>query len=278
MELKMTVNRNFIFLILFVAISSFFLFWAFNNYMIYEQKNSNENLMDVYLNDLAKEIKKNKELVLTSAVLISKNDDIKRCLKTNNKEDCIKYLEKSKQSLVSTSLFKDIKIHLHRKDLKSFFRLWDLKNSKNDSLQSFRYCLKIVKNEKKPKSCIEIGRFSMLIRGVSPVVEDNEYLGSIEAIIDFSSIIEHFKEKDIKLYVLMKKEYLSIPTKVKFKKEQILKDYVVLNNKIEDFSFLDNKRFEHTGYIKKSNYYLLYTPIYNISKEQIGTYVLKIYI
>ncbi|AXX88197.1 cache domain-containing protein [Malaciobacter marinus] len=274
----MTINKNFVFLILFVAISSFFLFWAFNNYMIYEQKSSNEDTMDVYLNDLAKEIKKNKELVLTSAVLISKNDDIKRCLKTNNKQDCIKYLQKSKRSLVSTSLFKDIKIHLHRKDLKSFFRLWDLKNSKNDSLKDFRYCLKIVKNEKKAKSCIEIGRFSMLIRGVSPVVDNGEYLGSIEAIIDFSSIIEHFKEKDIKLYVLMNKDYLSIPTKVKFKKEQILNNYVILNNKIENFSFLDNKRFEHTGYIKKSNYYLLYTPIYNISKEQIGTYVLKIYI
>lgn len=54
----MTINKNFVFLILFVAISSFFLFWAFNNYMIYEQKSSNEDTMDVYLNDLAKEIKK----------------------------------------------------------------------------------------------------------------------------------------------------------------------------------------------------------------------------
>lgn len=152
----MTINKNFVFLILFVAISSFFLFWAFNNYMIYEQKSSNEDTMDVYLNDLAKEIKKNKELVLTSAVLISKNDDIKRCLKTNNKQDCIKYLQKSKRSLVSTSLFKDIKIHLHRKDLKSFFRLWDLKNSKNDSLKDFRYCLKIVKNEKKQNPVLKL--------------------------------------------------------------------------------------------------------------------------
>ncbi|AXH10725.1 Cache sensor-containing signal transduction protein [Malaciobacter halophilus] len=274
----MIFNRNFVFLLFFIAISSFFLFWAFNSYMIYEQKSANEDIMDMYLENLTKEIRKNKELVLTSAVLLSKNSDIKRCLKTNNKKECVKYLQKSKQSLVNTSLFKDVKIHLHKKNLQSFFRLWDLNNSKNDSLKEFRDCLKIVKNEKIPKACIEIGRFSMLIRGISPVVENGEYLGSIEAITDFSSIIEHFKDLGIKLYVLMDKKYISIPTKIEFKKEQILKNYVVLNNKLEDFSFLDNQEFKYTAYVKRSNYYLLYTPIYNINKEQIGTYVLKIYI
>lgn len=273
----MTFNKNIFLLSLFIVLSSLFLVWAFNNYLIYKTEEETKVVMDRYLNDLTKIVHKKKELVLTASVLLSKNDNIKKCLKTKNENECIKYLQKSKQSLLNTPLFDDMKIHLHYKNTKSFFRLWDLKNKDNDLLTLFRDSLKIVKGDKKPLSCIEIGRFSMLIRGISPILEENEYLGSIEAIVDFNSIVEYFNKKGIELYILMDKKYEDIVSKVKFSKEQLLKKYIVINEVNTDISFLDDIDFKFTGYLKKESFYLLYTPIYNVNKVAIGTYVLKIY-
>ncbi|RXJ68216.1 hypothetical protein CRV08_08150 [Halarcobacter ebronensis] len=268
-------NRQFILLTFIVLISCGVLVWVFNNYLEYENQEKNEKIIDLYLDELTGLVNKNRNLVLTASVLLAKDEAIKRCLKTNKRCNCFKYLTKSKQGLLDTLVFDDLKIHIHDRNLKSFYRLWS-NSQDNDSLSSFRYSLNQVKNTQKSLSCIEIGRYSMLIRGITPVIEDGEYLGSIEAITNFDSVIKHFDKKGVKLFILMNKEYEYIVSKIKFKEEQKLKNYTLLNETNEDISFLKNMEFKNTSYQKVGYFYLINTPIYDLNHTIIGYYVLKV--
>ncbi len=270
-------NKNFFKITLFVVFSCITLIWVFDNYLTTQKQEKIEIRIDSYLKELTDLVDKNKNLVMTASVLLSKDESIKRCLRTKEQCNCLKYLSKSKESLLNTYLFDDFKIHVHDKDLNSFYRLWD-PNRENDSLDSFRHSLKIVKKHKTPISCIEIGRFSMLIRGISPVIDDGKYLGSIEAITNFNSLIEEFEQKGVKLYILMNREYQSVASKVEFSKEQELRDFVLLNKTNEDISFLNDVDFNGTQYHKMGYYYIVNTPIYDISRQVIGYYVLKVYL
>ncbi len=269
-------NNHFIKIALIVLFSCITLVWVFNNYFTNQNQEKMELKIDSYLTELDDIINEKKNLVMTSAIILSKEESIKKCLRTNNRDQCLKYLTNIKKSLLNTSLFDDLRIHVHDRNLRSFYRLWDPKKE-NDSLIEFRNSLKVVKKTKLPISCIEVGRYSMLIRGISPVIDDDIYIGSIEAITNFNSTIKHFKEKGISLYILMDKQYANISSKVKLKKEQILKNYVVLNKTNEDISFLYNKEFKGTSYKKMDHYYLVNTPIYDLSRKIIGYYILKIY-
>lgn len=270
-------NKHFFKLIFVVLLSAGLLLWVFDNYLSYQKQEKIELKIDSYLKELTDFVNKNKNLVMTASVLLSKDESIKRCLKTNERCNCLKYLTKSKESLLGTYLFDDFKIHVHDKDMKSFYRLWSPERE-NDSLEPFRHSLKIVKDSQKSISCIEIGRFSMLIRGISPIMDDEKYLGSIEAITNFNSLINHFEEKGIQIYILMDRKYEGIASKMKFKKEQYLKNYILLNKTNEDISFLDDVEFNGTSYQHTDYYYLVHTPIFDISRNIIGYYVLKIYI
>lgn len=271
------ISKHFFKLIFVVLLSAGSLLWVFNNYLSYQKQEKVELRIDAYLNELSEFVNKNMNLVMTASVLLSKDESIKRCLRTNERCNCLKYLTKSKESLLGTYLFDDLKIHVHDKDMNSFYRLWSPERE-NDSLEPFRPSLKIVKDSQKSISCIEIGRYSMLIRGISPIMDDEKYLGSIEAITNFTSLINHFEEKGIQIYILMDRKYESVASKTKFTKEQFLNNYVLLNKTNEDLSFLDDVEFNGTSYKQLDYYYLVHTPIFDISRNIIGYYVLKIYI
>lgn len=270
-------NKNHIFILILVLISTLFMFWVFSKYSTHEEKAISEELLDSYLRELADKVEQVKELALTTSVLLSKNVEIKKCLQTADKDNCLEYLQKSIYALVNIPAFDDLRIHIHDKNINSFFRLWDLGSSNNDSLVSFRHSLSVVKEQKKSLACIEVGRFSMLIRGISPVMDGAEYIGKLEVITGFNGIVEYFNQKNIKLYILMKSKYKDIANKVSFTKEQQLKNYYIINKINENTMFLNDIDFRETGYLNKSDYYLLYTPIYDINYDSIGFYVLKIY-
>lgn len=260
----------------FIIVSCMLLLWVFNNYIKIEEKEKNEQKMNVYLTELLTVINKYEDIALTISTLLSKDKNVINCLKTNQISECYKHLLKAKKSLLVTDVFEDMKFHLHTKDLKSLSRLWTIQNEM-DSLVSFRHTLKDVKEKKKSISAIEIGRFSMLMRGISPVLSDEEYLGSIEAIVDFEPIIRYFEEKNVRLYVLMDKKYMHIASKKVFNQERILDKYVVLNEKIKDLSFLNDLNLNNTSYKKVDNYSLVYTPIIDYNKEIVGYFVLKVF-
>lgn len=272
----MKLNKSLIAIIGFVLICILTLGYFFSDYLKYKQENIVKNYLDAQIKELFEKIKERKEFTTAVAILLSKNVEIKECLKINDKTKCEKYLKQIQDEFNESHFSHDIKIHMHTKNFRSFFRVWDLSNSKNDILVSFRESLQQAKYSKKAVTGLEIGRYSLLIRGVAPIFINDEYLGSIEVISDFENITRYFKEKDIDFFLLMDKKYEKIASMIEYPSKKRFNNFVIVNNINSGLDFLGNIELEDTSFIKRNNYYLIYTPVYDISNNKVGFYILRI--
>lgn len=259
-----------------MVISILILGYFFRDYMIHKQNSMIQQRIDNHLENLLDKIRDRKNIILTASVLLSYDSDVKKCLRDTKRDECKDHLKEIQTKFDSISFSKNIKIHVHTSDLKSFFRVWDFENIKNDSLMFFRDSLQMIKENKKELAGIEIGRFSMLMRGISPILDGDEYLGSIEVISDFDKITKDLKKRDIDFYVLMDKKYQQISTKVSYLKQNYINKYIVINSVNSELNIFSEVVFKGTGYKATKNHYVIYTPIYDIAGEKIGFYVLKI--
>lgn len=123
----------------------------------------------------------------TNSFSLANNGAIVDSLKSNDREAAINALKKTSQQFKIYSRYKDAKIHLHDSQINSFVRLWDL-NRFGDNLSGFRNTLTSVKQERKPLGAVEVGVAGMLMRGISPIVDNGEYLGSIEVMFSLDNI------------------------------------------------------------------------------------------
>jgi len=272
----MKLSKGMLSLSVFLMISIGLFGHFFNDYMKVKAENIVKNRIDDYLQDLLDRIKNRRNILLTAAVILSKDKDVGKCLQKLEETSCVEHLLRIQNSFSKINFAEGMKIHLHTKDFKSFFRVWDV-NDKGDNLSLFRDSLELIKDTKKEVSGIEIGRFSMLIRGISPVITHrDEYLGSIEVMSDFSSITGYFKKSDIDFFVLMYKKYQQVAIKIDYPINRRVGKFIVINSVNSEINSFRDIEFKDTGYKITKNYYVIYTPIYDIMGEKIGFYVLKI--
>ncbi|MCD6433970.1 MAG: HAMP domain-containing protein [Sulfurimonas sp.] len=151
---------------------------------------------------------------LTNAINISKNYDVVRALKDNNRTIAINGLGSVSQEFKDFTNYKNIKIHIHDADLHSFLRAWKPEKF-GDDLSSFRKTVVSIKSDKKPLVAVELGRSGLVLRGLAPIIENGIYLGSVEFMQGFNSIVKHAKEANgYDVAIVMKNEYLNIATLV----------------------------------------------------------------
>ena len=114
---------------------------------------------------------------------------------------------------------KVLKVHFHKPPAKSFLRVWRKpgQGDGGDDISSFRRTILTVYRTKKPVTGIEIGRGGFVIRGISPIFDENgNYVGSVEVFFGFNPVLNKLRlSKDYSLAVFMDKRYLSIARKLK---------------------------------------------------------------
>jgi len=93
---------------------------------------------------------------LTNAINIANNQAIIEALKNNNREIAIKALKSISKQFRENTKFKNIKVHIHTKDIRSFVRIWKL-NKYGDDLSGFRKSILEVKSYKRPFVTLEAG-------------------------------------------------------------------------------------------------------------------------
>ncbi len=274
----MKFNKSLIIIIGFAFVCVLAFGYFFNDHLKYKEESIVQNYLDIQIKELFEKIKERRELVSTAAMLLSKNKEIQECLKINDNTKCKDELKQIQDEFNTLTFSQDIKIHIHTKDFRSFIRVWDLKNSnKKDILVSFRDSLQKVKYDKQPVWGIEIGRYSLLIRGIAPIFENNgDYLGSVEVVSDFESITKYFKQKDIDFFLLMNRKYENVASMIEYPTKRRFNDFIIVNSVNSGLDFLGNIEFNETSFVKESNFYLIYTPIYDISNNKVGFYLLKI--
>jgi len=86
---------------------------------------------------------------MVGAIALAADQKVIDSLKSKKRQIVIDHLKKLTQTYKQGTMFKNVKIHIHTKDLKSFIRSWNSKKY-GDDLSSFRDTIKKVKLTKKP--------------------------------------------------------------------------------------------------------------------------------
>ncbi|MCW8837246.1 MAG: methyl-accepting chemotaxis protein [Thiovulaceae bacterium] len=152
---------------------------------------------------------------LTNAINISKNYNVVRSLKENDRQIAINGISSLSGEFKEFTSYKNIKIHIHDINLHSFLRAWKPEKF-GDDLSSFRKTVVQVKKTKKPIVDIELGRAGLVLRGLAPVMEDGKYLGSVEFMQGLNSVVKSARKNyGYEMAILMKNEFLSTATALK---------------------------------------------------------------
>ena len=167
---------------------------------------------------------------LTDAIILSKDTNLIKALYTKNRELALQETQMYMQEFKKYTKFKNIKIHIHDATIHSFLRSW--KPEKNgDDLSAFRPTIVKLKREKKPFVTIEVGKAGPTIRGLAPIFYKNEYIGSLEFMQGFNSIIKHAKKEiDSSILILLAPKYESVATFYKNKNPQRLSNMIITQN------------------------------------------------
>jgi methyl-accepting chemotaxis protein len=210
---------------------------------------------------------------VTNAINISENDGIKEALKNDDKQKALQIINGIGEKFAQGTKFKKISVHIHTADVKSFLRSW--KPQKNgDDLSSFRNTINEVKKSGKPLEAIEIGRAGMSFRGIAPIFDGEKYIGSVEYLDSFDSLIKGAK-KDIQteILVMMNQDYLNVATGLKDMPKIgpcVLAQKMELTNKtlLSDLQQVDIKSIN--GYKVTKNFFVTTFALEDFEGKKVG--------
>ena len=240
-----------------------------NSYLEYSK------IMKIFLNKLLDE---KKQVSLTNAINLSLNQQIINSLKNNDRKAELLLLKNIAKNYKKYSKYKDIKLHIHTKDTKSFIRHWN-KDKFGDDLSGFRKSLVFMKDHQKPFITVENGRAGMLIRGVSPIFDNENYIGSIEFIQGFNSIAQRIKNsrgydtlflscRDTENIDMFNKNIQKVSGLYLANTDFINKDLV---KTLSDF---EPKYFEKNKYLVKDGFFITSFPIKDIFDKKVGCVII----
>ena len=210
---------------------------------------------------------------LTNAINLSKNYSIVSALKSKDRNIAIDGLKTIAKEFKDYTRYKNIKIHVHDAKAHSFLRAW--KPSKyGDDLSGFRKTVVSVKENHKPLVAIELGRAGLVLRGLAPIIDNGEYLGSVEFMQGLNSIVKKAKKIDnYDVVILMKNEYLSTATlmasapkvgdfSLAVKEKVINKEFF---NDLKNIDISNTKEYQVTD-----KYFIVSEPIKDFSNNIVG--------
>ena len=195
-------------------------------------------------------IKKN--IGITNAISIANDGRIKKALKTNDRKWAIKTLGFIGDKFKKATKFKNVKVHVHTKDNKSFVRIWKLKKF-GDDLSSFRHSIVKVNQSLNAVNTFELGKAGLSLRSVVPITDDDgTHLGSLEFMQGLNSVAKAFNKNKDGFMLLMDKRVSSVKT---FKAEKIYKTNYIISQKFVNNDFLnDAKKINMDKFLKNKRY------------------------
>jgi methyl-accepting chemotaxis protein len=221
------------------------------------------------------------EICLSNAVSIANNTGVITSLKNKDRQMAISAMENLSQKFRDNTPFKNIKIHIHDENGKSFLRNW-APGKFGDPLLDLRKTINDVYTNKKAVVGAEAGRLNTDLVGVAPVIDrDGTYLGSVEFKAGYNSIIKSIKAFDhAHMLMLLDKDTI----KASFNSDQFKKlkqiNGMILNQKSYDEKFanyintLDLGELRSNKFIIDDKYFVTFSPVIDYSGKQIGYYII----
>jgi methyl-accepting chemotaxis protein len=226
--------------------------------------------------DLNSEERLIENIGVTNAIYIADNSRIKEALKRNDREAAIKELNVIFDNFAKSTKIKDLKVHIHTADLKSFVRSWKL-DKFGDDLSGFRKTIVKVKMTHQPVFDFEVGRMGLTLRSIVPIMQGEEYLGSLEFIQSFDNAEKHFERKGNNHLLLMNDSLIFIATDLKNAPSV---DHYKLGSKTYDDDFLkaaqslDLDKLQEQGHLFNGQYLYTYKTIKDMSNNSVGMHLM----
>jgi len=213
--------KTFIIIFLIVIFTLLFFLKKYNEII---KKKQIDILVSNNIEFIHSEISYQKKHALSLAILFSKNRNIIKALQYNQQEKIKNELETLLTTISNYTNLENIQIQVHTKDLKVFFRSWENKDE-GLNLTSFRHGLVKVKKTKQPFVSNELGK-RLNIKAISPIFQNDKYIGSLEVIMDYSSLKQKLKSAEIEMMPLLHNKFLNIATY--HTKNKKIYDYVLI--------------------------------------------------
>ena len=223
------------------------------------------------------QISKKKDVGLTNAIGFAANQELQQALKDRDQERARKIVATVGELYKQNSEFKNIQLHLHTPELKSFLRSWTSERT-DDDLSRFRHSIKDVTEKKKGWAGFEMGTVGIAIRGVVPVVGNGEFLGTLEFIQGVNSINKDFKKVDCQYILLVKEGEAEVAPQLK--KNPRFGSYLVSNPKWFDedtLAFAKDLNYEQLharGYLISNGYLITMVPVVDFQGKEVGIQVI----
>ena len=216
-------------------------------------------------------IKAKKSIGITNAFSIANDGQIKKALLGDKRVLAIDSLKTINQTLKNNTSFKNVKIHIHTKDNKSYLRNWKV-NKYGDDLSSFRASVVKVNATQKSVNGFEVGKAGLSLRSVVPLMNGTTHLGSLEFIQGLNSVAKSFNKKGEGFLLLMdKNKQVGTPDPSKiFKNDYIISQKFINQSFFDDTQNLDLKQLLSSKYIITDKFLYTYKVIKDFKGDKLG--------
>jgi PAS domain S-box-containing protein len=144
-----------------------------------------------------------KDATLAMAISLASNDIFKNALKKKNPSSIS--LKEISNEYKKNTVFQNIWLQIIDKEGKSFSRSWT--NKTGDDLYSLREDVRVLLKEKKIRTTISVGKFSISFKSMVPIFDKDEFLGIFEVISHFNSIEKKLSSFGYDSVVLVDKRF-----------------------------------------------------------------------
>lgn len=209
---------------------------------------------------------------ISNAVSIANDGVIKEALKTGNREMAIEALSELSANMKALTEFKNIKVHIHTKDNKSFVRAWK-PDKFGDDLSSFRHSIVKVNSTQEAVNTFELGKAGLSIRSVLPIIQKKEHLGSIEFIQGLNSVARAMdREKDAFLLLMDTRvsDVKQFDQKAMFKTHYFISQKFVNKDMIQDASNIDMNQLLKSKIFITDKFLYTYVDIKDFRDQKLG--------
>ncbi len=241
------------------------------------QKEQIEQRKEILVKDIKRKLTKKLDIGITNVVSFSANRTLIKALKNNDRSIAIDELNAIGDMYKKNTNFKGIKVHLITKEGKSFIRSWAIDKYGEDIL-SMRKSLQNVKNNQKAISLMELGKSGMFIRGIAPVFDKENYVGSVELLQGVGSVNRDFLKSDMHYIMVLTEESTQTASKIKNNKK--IGKYYLSNNKwfdpksVEFIKQLDLELLLKQGYVLNENQFATYLPVKDFEGKTRGYHII----
>lgn len=214
-------------------------------------------------------IEARKRAALSVSLILSRSPSIIQAYQDNNRQAVFAEVSTYLEGMESVSGFGPIDVQFHTQGLEAWVRSWD-EDSYGMPLSSFRKGLVHVKETKTPQVSIELGK-RLNIKAISPILYEEEFLGSVEVIFGFESISSQLMSKGIEFMVLLDRQHLDIAewerTKNRVGDYSLISETCPCKESLE--AFASEEGFA-VGFLEDETRVYGFLPLFNVDAMPLG--------